>query len=183
MSLGLPAGPGPWTVDDIPDDGHRYELVDGMLIVVPSAEPRHHGVITQLTRLVGGAVGWSRVQGQAGVTFRPGDYREPDLLVLRDGFDVWNTKRVAGSDAVLLVEVVSPSTVRNDKVFKLNQYAAEGIGHYWIVETTPALTLTAYVLPEGAETYVEAGRWVEPATVEIEEPFAFRFDLSDLRGA
>lgn len=175
--------PGPWTVDDLGDfHDHRVELVDGALLVTPAPTPRHDAVNTQLVVILADQIGSDRVRLPAGITFSPGNYRLPDAVVLREGFDAWNAPITRPEDVVLVVEVVSPTSLRNDKVAKLNQYAAEGIRAYWIVETDPELKLTAHALPEGAATYLEVGHWSDGETVQITEPFPVTFDVSDLRG-
>ena len=181
MVLDVSAHHGPWTVDDLPDDDRRYEIVDGVLLVTPPAAPRHDLVVKRLSRILDDAIGENLVRSEAGLTFRPIDYRVPDVVVLRPGFDAWNAPATTAADVQLAVEVVSPGSVRTDLVAKLHQYAAEGIGAYWIVQTEPTLTLTAYALPSGSDAYTRIGHWTEPDTVELGEPFDVRFALTDLR--
>ena len=87
---GLPAAPGAgeeWTVnllELLPDDGLRYEIIDGMLIVSPSPVPRHQRAIRKLCRILE-----DNCPDDHEVFFAPLDWQpdrrtslEPDLLVV-----------------------------------------------------------------------------------------------------
>lgn len=180
MSVVIPTKLEPWTVDDLPDDGRRYEIVDGTLLVSPAPSMRHDVMLFNLLHELAAQLGQKfRVLGPAGLTFAPTNYRIPDLLVVDGSIDLWNAKHISPSDVTLAVEVVSPSSITTDRITKPAQYAAAGIPAYWRIETDPLLTLTAYVLAE--DVYAEVGHWVEGETVELDEPFAVRFAIDDLR--
>lgn len=172
---------GPWTVDDLPDEGW-YEIVDGALVVSPSPSPRHEAIASGLHFLLAGRFGPGRVLAGGGVTFSAVNYRVPDTLVLREGFDAMTAPSIGPGDALLVVEVVSPSSVTTDQVTKRAQYARAGIRGYWVVEIDPALRLTAMTLPTGGDVYVEAGSWGEGEVVTLEVPFEISFEVSVLRG-
>lgn len=172
-----------WTVDDLPDDDRRYEIVDGSLIMSPAPTTRHDVVIARLLRILSTQLAEpDRVLGPAGLTFAPTSYRVPDLVVVRAGVPLWDAQSLGPADLELAVEVVSPSSVSTDRITKPAQYAAAGIPAYWRVETDPGLTLTVYTLREGAEVYTEIGHWAENETAAISEPFVVSFTLADLRG-
>jgi len=172
---------GPFTVDDIPDEGH-YELVDGVLVMVPMPTPRHEVAAQRLAIQLERAAGRERVFTVFRLTFSRVNYREPDIGVIREGLDLWNAPAITPGMTLLVCEVVSPSSVRNDHVSKRAKYAEAGIPHYWIVETEPELRLTALALPEAGGVYVEAGSWVEGETVSLSQPFPIGFAVSELRG-
>lgn len=77
------------------------------------------------------------------------------------------------------MEVVSPGSVTMDRLVKPAKCAAAGIPAFWRVETDP-ITLTAYSLPAGSSTYVEAGIWSADEVAELAEPFPVHIDLSEL---
>ena len=84
---------------------------------------------------------------------RPGKFREPDLLLVRDARDVRSGDRFwTGADVV--VEVVSPDRPERDLVHKRDDYAEAGIPEYWIVD--PEME-TVTVLKLEAGGYVEHG--------------------------
>jgi len=76
--------------------------------------------------------------------------------------------------------VVSPGSVTTDRITKPAQYAAAGIGAYWWVETKPEVSLTAYVLREGANVYTELGTWTPGQIAQLIEPFAVDVDMDRL---
>ncbi len=164
-----------WTVEDLPDDlPFRYELVDGALLVSPPPRPRHDDVAVQLMLLLApGLPGTWRIAPAAGLYVDARNYRQPDLLVYeRSALD---KDRIEPADAVLVVEVMSPGSVSNDRVAKPALYAAVGIRHFWRIELDP-LVLCVHEL-DGA-VYRETGRCTDE--VVVEQPVPLRFRLADL---
>ncbi len=145
-----------WTEADlarVERDGHRYEIVDGSLIVTPPAGDWHQTVEPNVWLLLKTAApqGW-RVQPERGV--KAGDNRfEPDVVVFRPGSDITDTY-VDASAVALVVEVESRSTRTNDRGNKLVAYAEAGIESYWRVErSADGPVVHVYHLAAGAETY------------------------------
>jgi Uma2 family endonuclease len=169
----------PWTIEDLaklPDDGMRYEIVDGSLLVSPMAGRRHVRAATLLRRLLDRQTppDLTTVQ-EGGVNVqRRRSYFVPDLFVTRlDTFDKGDDDSFDQSEVLLAVEVLSPSNRGNDLVIKRHYYATGGIPHYWIVDPEKR-TLT--VLTLDGESYVERAV-VEPGQVwESREPFPLRID-------
>lgn len=164
-----------WTVDDLPQDvDFRYELVDGSLLVSPPARLRHDYAAAQLMLLVAPVLadGWT-VDRAPGVFFDPRNYRAPDVVVFHRA--ALARDRLTPADVVLAVEVMSASSVSNDRVSKPAQYATAGIAHYWRLELDP-LVLVTHVLD--GDVYREAGRFTDEA--DIDEPVDLRFSLADL---
>lgn len=164
-----------WTVDDLPDrEDVRYELVDGALLVNPSPTPRHSGVAARLQRMLWDTVGpgWDVLPG-AGVVFDRRNYREPDVAVVRSA--ALSRSQITPADVLLAVEVMSPSSVANDRVAKPAQYAAAGIPHFWRVEHDPPV-LVRHVLENGV--YREVGR--SGGVVDVTEPVVVAVDLDAL---
>ena len=168
---------GGYTVDDletIEDDGLHYELEDGCLVVSPSDVLRNRSAAFQLGLLLQPALvpDWLVVPSP-GLLFSRRDYREPDLIVVRRGA---LAKQMADpGDVLLILEVMSPSSVRRDRLVKPAQYAEAGIPHFWRLEPAEPVLVT-YAL-DGA-TYRETGRFT--ATVEVEQPVSLRFELATL---
>ncbi len=172
----------PWTIEDLaklPDDGMRYEIVDGSLLVSPMAGRRHVRAATLLRRLLDRQTppDITTVQ-EGGVNVqRRRSYFVPDLFVTRlDTFDEGDDDSFDQGEVLLAVEVLSPSNRGNDLVIKRHYYAAGGIPHYWIVDPEKR-TLT--VLTLDGEAYVERAV-VEPGQVwESQEPFPLHIDPAD----
>jgi len=140
-----------WTVADLaltPDDGLRYELVDGVLLVSPAPTNRHQIVLGELYALLRAARTADVRVMVAPTDFQPTDRRslQPDLLVARRA-DVSDDDPIA-APLLLAVEVLSPSTRSVDLLLKRGIYAESGVAAYWLVD--PAVpSLRALRLADG----------------------------------
>jgi Uma2 family endonuclease len=130
-----------WTVADLagmPDDGQRYEVIDGELFVTPSPALRHQDAISALFLLLAPYVAKERighlVLAPADVTFSPRRGVQPDLFVA----PLVNRRRPKDYSEIrkliLAVEVLSPSSARADRVVKRALYRDEGVDEYWLVD-------------------------------------------------
>lgn len=88
-------------------------------------------------------------------------YLIPDLIVITAEASARNANPIAAANIRLCVEIVSPSSRRNDRFVKPLVYAESGIPNYWRIETDPVITLHAYELD--GDSYTETGSW-GPAT-------------------
>ena len=171
-----------WTVDDLDDlpedlDWRRCEIVDGVLIVSPSALPLHERLVTRLAAGLLGAVpsGFDAL-GSVMIDLHP-SYRIPDVTVIADRVYSQETGLVAPADVLLAVEIESPSSITTDRITKPAQYAAAGIQHYWRIETAP-LRMNAYRL--AGDLYAPAGSWGADEIACLTEPFPVDIDLAAL---
>jgi Uma2 family endonuclease len=124
----------PFTVDDLermPDDGRRYELIDGMLIVSPAPNIGHQRVIVVLISLLEQACPDDLVVfPEVGVGIAENSALEPDVVVAR----VADTEGVRlGRPPLLVAEVLSPDSVLRDLNLKKAAYERFGIPSYWVV--------------------------------------------------
>ncbi len=140
--MGMPDAARRWTREEVlalPDDGNRYELVDGELLVSPGPRAVHQRAVMVLVRVVDPYVRRYRL-GVAGfapsdLDLRSGQSVQPDLYVvplLPDGREPleWPDYGVP----ILIAEVLSPSTARNDRIKKRRRYQRSGVAEYWIVD-------------------------------------------------
>ena len=119
-----------------PDDGRRYELVRGALLVTPSPRPDHQRISKRLLlqlddyfeRMKLGEV----FTAPTDVILTDEDVFVPDLLVVADPGHV--TDRAIEAPPLLVVEILSPSTRRQDRGIKASRYAELGVAHFWIVD-------------------------------------------------
>ncbi|MGH9406942.1 MAG: Uma2 family endonuclease [Terriglobia bacterium] len=143
------------TYDDycrLPDDGKRYEIIDGELFVSPSPFRAHQRVVTRLAYYL---TAFLMRQGLGevfvapfDVVFSKFDVVEPDLLyVSKARSAVVSEKNIQGSPD-LVVEVLSDSTAATDRSKKLNLYARYGVREYWIIDP---VAVTAEIYRAGAE--------------------------------
>ncbi len=130
-----------WSVADLvdlPDDGNRYEVIDGELHVTPAPTLDHQEAILRLARILTPHVEAQHcghvVIAPADVTFSQARGVQPDLFVMpRIGE---RRPKAFGEVGRLLLaaEVLSPSTARWDRVDKRSLYRSEKVPEYWIVD-------------------------------------------------
>ena len=129
------AGPqqGRWTYKDyaaIPEDGHRYEVVNGVLYMSPSPNVWHQNIVFEIATHLRNAVQTSGL-GRAfiaplDVELSYGNVVQPDVFVLlNEHFDRITKSRIIGAPD-LVVEVASPSTARHDLRTKLDATQVQG---------------------------------------------------------
>ncbi len=142
VTTGLTYGQ-PLTVADLaemPDDGHRYELLDGVLIVTPAPSwPHQEAQLDLAVRLRQACPPQLRVLGAPFAVRPAGDATElqPDILVAR--YDDL-THACLPTAPLLAVEVLSPSTALIDLNLKKAAYERLGAQSYWVIDPkTPAL--------------------------------------------
>lgn len=179
-TTGLPRGR-PFTIDDLetlPDDGNRYELLDGALLVSPAPGWSHQEVGLALYRQLHAQAppGLRVLAAPFAVTFGTRDTEfQPDVLVTR--YDDLRPKNLPAAP-LLAVEVRSPSTSLVDLNLKKAAYERFGVLSYWIIDPDEP-SLVALDLVDGA--YVEVAHAVADESVTFEAPFAVTVNPSDLR--
>lgn len=174
----LPAHDDGWTIDDLdefPDDGLRYELVDGGLSVSPPPTNLHDYAVARFAFLLAGGLNTSwRILAGGGVRFDAHNYRGPDVLVVRKA--ALHTRMASPEDVILAIEVMSPSSITTDRLVKPAQYAVAGIPHYWRLELGDDPVLVTHELQ--GDVYRESGRFTD--NVAINRPLSLRFPLGTL---
>jgi Uma2 family endonuclease len=121
-----------------PDDGKRYEIIEGEKIMTPAPVPRHQKVLGSLVRLLlkflsGKDLGEWYI-APIDVVLSRHSVVQPDLLfITRDRLSIVGEKAITGAPD-LVMEVVSEATRRTDHVRKRKLYAAHGVREHWIVD-------------------------------------------------
>lgn len=158
-------------LEAMPDDGRRYELIGGAIVMTPAPGVDHQRVSRRLQRLLEEAWPEMEIFNSPIDLDLPGEQRvQPDLVAVERG----RTGRRLSLPVALVVEIVSPGSQTNDRVTKRATYAEAGIPAYWIVDLERG-TVTCLVLA-GAEYRVVA----EGATVTVDDPVSLRIDLQAL---
>ncbi|WP_229797710.1 Uma2 family endonuclease [Planomonospora parontospora] len=175
-------GKPPFTVDDLlrfPDDGNRYELFNGSLLVSPSPVPMHQLAIARLLRILEDAAPLE-LQPLPEVNLRvgPRDFFIPDLVVVPTEAVETNEPMFRPEDVLLAVEVVSPSTQGRDRHLKRSAYAAAGIPAYWRIELDDGPSLHVHEL--AGDEYKPAERHEAGETATLVVPFGVSFDPAAL---
>ena len=141
----------------MPDDGNRYELLEGELVVSPPAKPRHQQVVKNLIVALARweAAKLGRVYAAPlDVVFDRHTVFEPDVLfICAEHLDIVTESNVSGPPD-LVVGVLSESTRRIDLGRKLRAYGRNGVDAYWVVDPTEG---TVQVLRRDGQAFVATG--------------------------
>ncbi len=153
-----------------PDDGKRYEIFEGELIMSPSPSSQHQRVVFNLCNIFGDYLREIPIgevyPAPFEVYFDEETVVQPDVLfVSKERLSIVEERRVNGPpDAV--VEILSDSSKPRDREFKLRLYAKEGVKEYWIVDPE-AESIEVYQLKK--EVFALAGKFSEKD--EVTSPY------------
>ncbi|KAB8195968.1 Uma2 family endonuclease [Nonomuraea phyllanthi] len=176
----LPAPP--YTVDDLlklPDDGNRYELCNGSLLVSPAPTKLHQLVIYQLQRILDKAAPPGLVLlSTVNLRITDKDFYIPDFVVATEESMHTDHLMFAPDELLLAIEVVSPSTQVKDRTLKASAYALAGIPAYWRIELGEGPALYAYEL--NGDRYDPPTAYKAGTVANLTEPFPVRFDPAEL---
>ena len=164
--MGMPHATERWTAERVralPDDGNRYELIEGELVVTSAPRGLHQEAVMALIRRLDP---WLRGRGIARMLASPAhlalgedEVLQPDLFVCRtaSGKAVREWSDIAA--LLLVIEVLSPTTARYDRQLKRRRYQRAGVPEYWIVD--PDARLIERWRPEsmGPEVITDQMRW------------------------
>ncbi|WP_395104521.1 Uma2 family endonuclease [Actinomadura sp. SCN-SB] len=157
----------------------NIEIVDGNIVVSPSATPRHNRIAWRMA----GALEkmppepW---QVTTDVDLRisevPLTNRRPDVIVFRGDPD---EVPVLPSSTMLVVEVMSQGSVNTDRLDKPAEYASVDIPHFWRIERDGAgLIVYTHILNPTTKSYAPAG--AHSLTLKTDRPFPLEIDLTTL---
>ena len=160
-----------------PDDGNRYEILDGALVMTPAPSRSHQRALLRLSMLLdepARARGLEVFPAPFAWRIGPGQVPEPDVIVVaREA----TTERAVEGAPVLVVEVLSPTGQRRELDWKRRIYAQGGASWYWIVDPgVPSLTVLRLV----GDAYEEGARVVGSDVYETSEPVRVRIVPADL---
>ncbi len=164
----MPLAPAYHTADMVrafPDDGNRYELVHGELLVSPSPRPAHQRIVSRLHARLFKFCGEHRtgevLMSPADISWSDDTLVQPDLFVITPreaGGQEWTDIRTLD----LVVEVLSPSTAKQDRFQKRKLYQLQGVHTLWLVDID-AKQVEVWT-PDAAFPKVESARvtWTPP---------------------
>ncbi len=169
----VPRRPGPYRRADyaaLPDEP-RCELIHGRFYLSPSPIRIHQFVVGHIGRVLhdtAEATGGEAIVAPMDVHLADHTVAQPDVLYVsperREILQTW----VEGAPDVV-VEVLSPSTARMDRLLKLNRYAEGGVREYWLVD--PAARTIEFYVSDGQRFVVHtqaSGSWDSPAVSGVE---------------
>lgn len=158
-------------VRELPEDGNRYEVVHGELLVTPAPLPKHQAVVQRLHLILhpylesAGHKGWVFL-GPADISWDDETLVQPDVLVVpRDEVtNDWSSYKTL----LLAVEIVSPSSARIDRVIKRRLYQENRVATYWIVDPDAGLVEVWRPEDKRPEIVADTLRWrLEPGAPEL----------------
>ncbi|MCP2169885.1 Uma2 family endonuclease [Goodfellowiella coeruleoviolacea] len=176
-----------YTLDDWeavdPVEGHRVELVGGQFRVSAAPSVPHQRIADRLQNLLDDAVADDGMEAvtAVGVRVAPGIGYIPDVVVCTELVD---TTTVDVGLVALVVEVVSPSTAKADRLEKPSAFAAAGVPAYWRVETGREGGPVVYCYRLDRGTYVETATLTPgtTATVDVAGTASITLDPASLIG-
>jgi len=176
--MAMPEATRRWTremVLALPDDGNRYELFDGELLVTPAAIPRHQLAAQRLFQYLAPYVKTNRL-GEvfalpADLDLGGDQLSQPDVFVipsLPPSLLSWRNT----PNPILIVEVISPGSARGDRLVKRRRFQSIGIPEYWIVDVDGRVIerwRPADERPEILDTRLEwrPAEGVEPLVIDL----------------
>jgi Uma2 family endonuclease len=174
-----------YTVADLhalPDDGRRWELIDGSLIVSPSATIDHNTIGLWIASSLWDANPSEDFVVGTDQSVTIDDHNEPRPDVVVAPADCFQQTPFPMVGVRLVVEVVSPTSALRDTEIKRVLYARAGVPAYWIIVpdlTEPTISLAELVLDEGEGRYRYATHYTTDV-FETQVPWPVRIDLPAL---
>ena len=172
-----------WTYAEyarLPDDGNRYEVLDGEVLTTPSPGTPHQRIAARLfiflTEYVNRS-GIGEMMWDLDLLFFTGQFLRPDMTyVPNDQRHLLTDRGIEGMPG-LVVEVLSPSSGRIDKVKKPARYADFGVPEYWVIDPSRKTILVWEFAVGGTEPRIVTDRliWQPEAGVA-----PFELELSQL---
>jgi Uma2 family endonuclease len=183
--LARPAALGPWTVQDLrdlPDDGYRYEVFDGSLLVSPPPPMPHFNTVYRLRRILERQAPDGIVIGEnLGVRTRKDDRTLyiPDLVVFDAALLAAEVSFLEPTDVLVAIEVISPKNAGHDLILKRHEYASARIAEYWIADGR-AGTLSILAADSEPGRYVSLAEATPGAPWRSGYPFPLRVDPGEI---
>ncbi len=146
------------------DDGERWELIDGIAYAMSAPTQAHQSVLGEIFRQLANFL----IGHTCKAFLSPFDVRldaekdddtvvQPDILVICDKSKLDGKSCKGAPD--LVIEIVSPSSSRHDRLLKFNKYLESGVREYWIIDPSDK-TVMVFLLQDGAKAvpYGETGK-------------------------
>ena len=162
------------------DTDERYELIDGELFLMASPLRVHQEIIIELLRQFSNFLRGKSCKvycAPFAVYLNDDNYTkvEPDIVVICDKLKLTDQGCSGAPD--LIIEILSPSSLRHDKITKYNKYLNAGVREYWIIDPKGKLA-SVYLLENGeylAKSYSETDKIsvsvLEDCEIELKHVF------------
>ena len=175
---------GEWTAEmarALPDDGQRYEVLDGELFVTPAPALLHQRALRELYDRLKPYVKAHRIGellwSPADIEFSPKRLVQPDLFVVPEEPGIRRATWRDVKSLLLAVEALSPTTARADRIRKRQIYQDERVPEYWIIDLDARVIERWQPEDDRPEILAETLVWqpraeIVPLTIELEAYFA-----------
>ncbi|MDZ7632485.1 MAG: Uma2 family endonuclease [Gemmatimonadaceae bacterium] len=159
----------------------RYELIDGELLVTPAPRTPHQIAAFELCRALDTYLERERiglaVMSPADLEMKRGTITQPDVFVIPAGIGIAGVmpEWTDVTSLLLAAEVLSPSSLRTDRIVKRDFYLANGVAEYWIVDLDERMierwtpVQETPVLCRGSITWTPLDR--EPLVIDLDALF------------
>lgn len=121
----------------LPDDGPRYELIEGELLMAPAPNLFHQRIAFNLTLILGNHVEKKRLGklffAPFDVIFDEHNVLQPDIIFFSNARASALTKAGATGAPDLAVEIISPGAEKRDRELKRKVFARSGVEELWLV--------------------------------------------------
>ena len=164
---------GQWTYEDylnLPDDGRRYEIIEGDLYVTNAPDLDHQFTVSEIQRQIANFVTEHKLgfiipapfEVHLSETSRP---VQPDILFIKaENWPGPGAKFFEGAPD-LIVEVISPSSIRTDQSIKFSAYEQAGVSEYWIANPK---TRSVEVFTLSGGEYALVGQFINDEVIKSE---------------
>ncbi len=169
-----------WQTMDLP--GHRIELIDAQIVVSPTANRRHSNVVTELMDQLAKVKRrqWERHTNLTAQITATRERLIPDLMVAPADAPECGDSELLSSGLLLVAEVVSPSSRREDRDLKVRAYAQGGVPLYLLIDyyaDPPAVTLFS---EPGERGYARKEVATAGQALRLPAPFSIALDPARL---
>jgi Uma2 family endonuclease len=156
-------------------EGERWEIIDGVAYMQAAPSPAHQLISGELYRQFANYLRDKPCKAYPApfcVRLTKGDEKnsedikkvvEPDITIVCDQSKI--DEKGCNGTPDMIVEVISPSSIKNDRILKFNQYERAGVKEYWIVEPDGKL-VSVFILQENGK-YGRPEIYTEDDTVII----------------
>jgi Uma2 family endonuclease len=154
----------------------RCELIDGHCYAMSSPSAAHQAILLSLALQLGPQLAGGNCRlwlSPFDVKLTEHDVVQPDLFITCEPGKIRSNHLEGPPD--LIIEVLSPSTLRHDRVRKLNLYARTGVREYWLVTPHPFLV---EVMHNVQGTFTVSGNYTEEHQLRSPNFPALTFDLT-----
>jgi Uma2 family endonuclease len=172
-----------WTYAEyarLPDDGNRYEVIDGEVCMTPAPGPNHQRIAAELFVTLRAYVKQHRLGEMlwdVDLLFVSGQYLRPDMVFVPTASLDGITDRGVESPPGLIVEVLSPHSRRIDLELKPPRYRDFGVPEYWVLDPArKSVEVFRYRPAQKAEVRTDALQWqpdaaIPPLTIQVRSLF------------